>query len=116
MKKTELSREEICALLLKISQNQEAILSRLERIEGIQKEGRGSRQRRGSLEQVRGYAVELGLSPAAGEHFFDRMETVDWVRGKNQQPIKDWRAMMRTWKTNNWLELPGSETMIMGGM
>lgn len=31
------------------------------------------------------------------ELFFDQMEMVGWVYGKQRHPVKDWKACVRTW-------------------
>lgn len=56
---------------------------------------------RGSLEELKAYALELELPEADGEFLFNSWEAGGWMRGG--QPIKDWKAAMRTWKTAGWL-------------
>lgn len=56
---------------------------------------------RGSIEDLRAYAVSLGLPESDGEAMFNRWESNGWKTGDN--PIKDWKAGLRTWKDNHWL-------------
>jgi hypothetical protein len=55
-----------------------------------------------TLEEMRGYGLEIGLSNAECDRWFDRQETIGWVvvAGKVTTPMKDWKASMRTWKRN----------------
>lgn len=49
-------------------------------------------------EQVTEYAKELGFV-LDGNHFVDHYEARGWLIGKN--PMKDWKAAVRTWKRNS---------------
>jgi len=45
-----------------------------------------------------------------GQEFFDHYETRGWVVGKNQTPMKDWQAAVRTWEGNkNGLQASSSQ-------
>ena len=49
-------------------------------------------------EEVTTYATELGFT-LDGNHFVDHYEARGWLIGKN--PMKDWKAAVRTWKRNS---------------
>ena len=59
-----------------------------------------ARKDRGTLEDFRVFAVEIGLPASDGESRFYGLESNGWKAGKN--PVKDWKASMRTWKINGW--------------
>lgn len=59
-----------------------------------------ARKDRGTLEEFRAFAVEIGLPAEDGESRFYGLESNGWRAGKN--PVKDWKASMRTWKINGW--------------
>lgn len=61
----------------------------------------GRNKSKGSREQLRAYAESLSLPASDGDAMFDRWESNGWKTGGN--PIKDWRAGIRTWKQNHWL-------------
>lgn len=50
-----------------------------------------------AVSQIEDYCRERGNSIDA-EYFFDKMEIVGWVYGKNKAPVKDWKAVIRTWE------------------
>jgi len=54
-----------------------------------------------SCVEAEAYAAEIGLPSSDGAAFFDAKEGNGWKNGKN--PIRDWKATMRTWKANGWL-------------
>ena len=56
---------------------------------------------RGTVEEFRGYAVQLGLEANDGDFLHSHLSEADWKRGK--YPIKDWKATMRKWKQGGWL-------------
>jgi DNA-binding transcriptional MocR family regulator len=56
---------------------------------------------KGTIDQLRAYANEIGLPESDGESRFYGWESNGWMTGKNR--IKDWKAAMRTWKANRWL-------------
>ena len=39
-----------------------------------------------------------GIDP---QYFFDSNEAKGWLVGKNQTPMKEWKAVIRTWENNN---------------
>ena len=53
---------------------------------------------RPSVETISAYAIELGFVLDAN-HFYDHYEARGWMIGKN--PMKDWKAAVRTWKRNS---------------
>lgn len=50
--------------------------------------------------EVEAYAAEIGFK-IDGKAFCDRYEAVGWVYGNARTPIKDWKAVVRTWKRNS---------------
>ena len=69
-------------------------------VKADEKESKGNRSK-GTREELRSYASEIGMPESDGEAMFDRWESNGWKTGENS--IKDWRAGMRTWKQNHWL-------------
>lgn len=52
-------------------------------------------------EQVEDYLKELDQSGAfTGQEFVDKYEGIGWVVGKNKTPMKNWKAVVRTWLQN----------------
>lgn len=49
-----------------------------------------------TLENVSGYCREKELKVDA-QHFIDYYESIGWVVGKTQKPMKDWKAAVRNW-------------------
>ena len=56
---------------------------------------------RGTLEEFKGYAVSQNLPENDGEFLFNKLEGNGWMNGKS--PVKDWKAVVRTWKSAKWL-------------
>lgn len=56
---------------------------------------------RGTRDEFAAYAVEIGLLKSDGEFLHDHFLESGWKRGK--EPIKDWKAAMRKWKSGGWL-------------
>jgi len=48
--------------------------------------------------EVQDYLDEKGITGFTGEHFVNHYGSVGWIRGKSK--IKDWKACVRTWKSN----------------
>jgi len=70
--------------------------------EGKGREGNGKEQKgKGTRDELRSYAVQIDLPDSDGDFFFDHMEEGGWTR--SGQPIKDWQAAMRKWKSAGWL-------------
>ena len=86
-----MNRDEIVSVLLDIQ-------SRLKRVENML-----DPKAKGTRGECIGYAIDLGLPPADGEAFFDVMESNGWLK-KGKVPVRDWRATMRTWKRNGWMD------------
>lgn len=55
---------------------------------------------RGSLSDLKSYALEIGLPESDGEAMHDHWTANGWKNG--QSPSKDWKAGMRKWKANGW--------------
>ena len=75
-----------------------------------QEEGKGREQgkernkegkARGSRDELRAYALEIGIPESDGESMFDHWESNGWKNGSN--PVKDWKAGIRKWKSQSWL-------------
>lgn len=56
---------------------------------------------RGTIDEFRGYSVQIGLPASDGEFLHAHLSENGWKRGK--EPIKDWKASMRKWKQGKWL-------------
>lgn len=52
-----------------------------------------------SLEDVKGYLKERGVTSFKADQFLDYYESKGWLIGKT--PMKDWRAAVRTWERND---------------
>jgi DNA-binding transcriptional regulator GbsR (MarR family) len=63
-----------------------------------------------TIEEVKIYCVEIGYNLDA-EKFCDHYDSNGWLVGKN--PMKDWKASIRTWKRNSSkFEIPSSNNKI----
>jgi hypothetical protein len=60
-----------------------------------------SSKKKGTMEELKSYSVEIGMNENDGEFLFSHFEETGWKRGKD--PIKDWKATMRKWKAGGWL-------------
>lgn len=56
-----------------------------------------NRAKPSSPKEVQDYLDELGCKLFTGQQFWDKNESIGWVVGKNKSPVKDWRAVVRTW-------------------
>jgi hypothetical protein len=65
-----------------------------------EKEAQKSKSR-GAIEELKSFAAEIGLSEMDGESMFHHWEANGWKNGSN--PVKDWQAGMRKWKSAGWL-------------
>lgn len=54
-----------------------------------------------SVDNCRDEAKRLGMPSEEGDAFRAYYESIGWVRGKNQIPIKDWTSLMASWR-DNW--------------
>lgn len=52
-----------------------------------------------TVEEIKTYISEI-KSSIDPQYFFDKNEGNGWVWGRNQTPIKDWKAVVRTWEKN----------------
>ena len=59
-----------------------------------------SRFKKPTLDQVSQYCKERGNNIDA-EYFWDSNESKGWVVGKLKTPMKDWKAVIRTWERND---------------
>lgn len=60
-------------------------------------DGAKARFRKPTVEEIRDYAESIGYRLDA-DYFFDYYERAGWKYGKNQKPVKDWKACVRLWK------------------
>ena len=49
--------------------------------------------------EINDYAKEIGFTSLDGSYFIDHYDSNGWLVGKN--PMKDWKAAVRTWKRNS---------------
>jgi len=56
---------------------------------------------KGTMEEFKAYAVSQELPESDGEFMFNKLEGNGWMNGKS--PVKDWKAVLRTWKGGEWL-------------
>lgn len=56
---------------------------------------------KGTIEEFREYASSIGIPDSDAEHLHHHLSESGWKRGK--EPIKDWKATMRKWKSGGWL-------------
>jgi len=65
-----------------------------------EKEEDHPKKSRGSLEEFRAYGSDLGLGINDADYLHAHLCENGWKRGK--EPIKDWKATMRKWKTGKY--------------
>ena len=53
-----------------------------------------------TVEDIQAYITEKGYDLNA-QQIFDHYEMVGWVYGRGHNPIKDWKAAVRTWNRNS---------------
>lgn len=53
-----------------------------------------------TIEEIQAYITEKGYDLNA-QQIFDHYEMVGWVYGRGHNPIKDWKAAVRTWNRNS---------------
>lgn len=61
-----------------------------------------------TIEQLKEYMREQGMNDIA-ENWLNHYEANGWKVGKN--PMKDWKASVRTWKTNQKNNLPSQQVV-----
>ena len=66
----------------------------------IDKKETTKRFKKPTLEEVEEYCKKRNNGIDA-QYFIDYYTKIGWVYGKNRIPIKDWKACIRTWETNN---------------
>lgn len=66
--------------------------------EGKGKEGVGANKIPPSREDMNEHAERIGLTADEVDAFVDHFTANGWKVGRGGQPMKDWRAAMRTWK------------------
>lgn len=66
---------------------------------------------KGTLDELKAYAVKRGLPESDGQTMFDTWESNGWKRGAN--PIKDWKAAFRSWQGSGYL--PSQKTKTSNG-
>lgn len=62
---------------------------------------KGSRFQRPTPEEIQAYLDSIGCSSFTGVYFFDKNESTGWVVGTTKKPMKDWKAVCRTWMQND---------------
>ncbi len=60
------------------------------------KRGSASRFTPPSIEEIKQYIVDAGLSAVSAESFFDYYSSCGWTIGANKK-MKDWKSAMRRW-------------------
>ena len=56
---------------------------------------------KGSLDELKSYAVQIGLKESDGESMFDHWTANGWKNGQSKS--RDWKAGMRKWKSQGWM-------------
>jgi uncharacterized protein YdaU (DUF1376 family) len=56
---------------------------------------------RGTIEELKAFAIEIGLPSSDGESMYYHWESNGWKNGSS--PVKDWKAGIRKWKSQGWL-------------
>lgn len=56
---------------------------------------------RGTIEEFHQFFASVGLPQSDADYTFHKWQGNGWVNGKN--PIKDWKATVRQWKTGNFM-------------
>jgi len=67
-------------------------------------EGNGNKEQgkgKGTVEDLKSFAIEIGLPESDGASMFDHWEANGWRNGSN--PVRDWKAGIRKWKSQGWL-------------
>ena len=67
----------------------------------IPDDGKGKKSKaKGTIEEFRAFAVELGLLASDGDARFYALESTGWKVGN--KPVKDWKMLMRQWKSSGY--------------
>lgn len=56
--------------------------------------------RKPTAQEVQAYLDERGITEFSGKFFVDSNEAKGWLVGSTKTPMKDWRAVVRTWEAN----------------
>lgn len=56
---------------------------------------------RGTIEELKKFAIEIGLPESDGESMFYHWESNGWKNGSS--PSKNWKAGIQKWKSQGWL-------------
>lgn len=56
---------------------------------------------RGTIDELKAFAVELGLPESDGESMFWHWDGNGWKNGPN--PVKNWKSGIQKWKSQGWL-------------
>lgn len=67
-----------------------------------------------SVDDVREYAHSIGYDTLDVHYFIDYYTANGWTRGKSRTPIKDWKAVVRMWKSRETAETKAVETSAPG--
>ena len=67
----------------------------------LKEENKITEKARGTREEFATFAKENGLPESDGEYMHDHFLENGWKRGK--EPIKNWKASFRKWKSQKWL-------------
>lgn len=81
----------------------------------LNKESKGGKTTgRPSVDDVREYAHSIGYDTLDVHYFIDYYTANGWTRGKSRTPIKDWKAVVRMWKSRETAETKAVETSAPG--
>lgn len=58
-------------------------------------------KKRGTMDELKAYALEIGLLESDGESMFHHWESNGWKNGSS--PVKNWKAGIQKWKSQSWL-------------
>lgn len=53
-------------------------------------------------QEIQNYLKEQGITNVNPDKFWDYYESVGWVVGKGQKPMKSWKAAISTWQQNEY--------------
>lgn len=76
--------------------------------EDLIKKKKVARFQKPTIEQLKEYMREQGMNDIA-ENWLNHYEANGWMVGKNK--MKDWKASVRTWKTNQKNNLPSQQVV-----
>jgi hypothetical protein len=77
--------------------------------EKVKEKERGiSQKSTAPVEDLKAYALEIGMTEQDGESMFDHWESNGWKNGNNK--VRCWKAGIRKWKANGWLPSQKQQT------